>query len=201
MVIGLSGEQFGEAVVGDSGSYLTSGLFRYTATNLYNEGYDSYYFNEDVVDSNQMSTVAGSGPLFDLIRESVNSRLVSHLTIYGHSHGGGSTYDLAAYFNQQKTQFTHNFQLDMTAYIDAIGQNSILAETRYPPPKTQYHVNYYEPGSWLHGRPVNGATNINVDNVGWLDPTDGSLLRHGSIDDSPDLNADLQSKIETHTMR
>jgi hypothetical protein len=170
VVVGLSGE------VWFGGDPLDNGMFN-IAEHLYNNGYDVHYYDEDVVANN------GAGAAYDEVVSAVKDRAVSYVGIYGHSHGGGSTHDLAERLHANRG-IIGTFTINFTAYIDAIENDSDFdtdSEIRLPP-STTYHMNYYQTNdSLLVGGPVIGANeNLNVNTTQW-----GQNLNHGSIDNDP----------------
>ena len=62
----------------------------------------------------------------------MRNRDVRHVVIYGYSHGGGSTHDLASRLTRRRRRIG-NFDIPLTAYIDAIRQLTVLTEVRRPP--------------------------------------------------------------------
>ena len=197
--IGLSGED-----VSGSSNYLGSGMYT-VAKELYASGFDAYFFDEDNVDT------VGSGAVFDEIKAAVGTtvsslpdyefgRFVAHVGLYGHSHGGGSIADLAELmFNLRG--LLKPLTIDITGYVDAIGQTGIHGEGRYPI-FSQYHANYYQDINLPSGKPVGGA-HLNVDvntDRGWKDE-EGNPLTHSTIDDSLDLHEELLDLFEQHMTR
>jgi pimeloyl-ACP methyl ester carboxylesterase len=143
------------------------------ATTLYEGGYDVHAYNYS----------AWNGAAYNEVVRAVQNRSVTNVAIFGHSWGGGATYDLA-----NALQGTIPAQsLRFTAYIDAIvtGAIGIPNVTPPPPPQTQippgstYHVNYYETIGWPPGAACNPAANfdLNVNTTGW-----GAALDHNGID-------------------
>ena len=126
------------------------GIFVMADPLYYDEGYDVYLWNEDEVDD------SGAGKAYDEVVTSVNDRSVNNVIIFGYSHGGGSTYDLANRLN------TNNIgTIAFTSYIDAIENDSFFdtdPETDRPP-GSQYHVNDWQPNpsNIALGVKVNGA--------------------------------------------
>ena len=58
----------------------------------------------------------------------VKKCFVSEIGIFGHSHGGGSTYNLADRLNDRRGAIG-GFTIPFKSYVDAIKENSINAET------------------------------------------------------------------------
>lgn len=157
------------------------GMFQLAIT-LYQTGYDVHMYDEDVVGS------TGAGVAFDEVASSVRDRGVTGVAIYGYSHGGGSTNDLARRLDDNRAAIGV-FSIDLTAYVDGIDNDSDLdigTETELPP-STGYHANYYQnPGCGLFalcGGPIAGADlNVNVTATPW-----GASLMHLDIDDAPEV--------------
>lgn len=145
-----------------------------TAIDLYREGYDVHMYDEDKV---MEDPTAATGVVFHEVRSAIAFRGVTSVGIFGYSHGGGATYNLAS-------QITTNpppagaFTISFTAYIDAVTQNNIGAENRLPP-GTAWHLNLYQEGP-LSGGPVPGSNEqFDVDNNAlWM-----LNVSHASIDD------------------
>jgi len=118
------------------------------AIELYHEGYDVHMYNEEVgVDADN-----GGGAAYDEVLSAVQDRVVNDVAIYGYSHGGGATYNLASDLTAA------NISIDFTAYIDAVTQGGTSQETGLPL-GTGFHANYYQPNGALElgGGPVAGA--------------------------------------------
>ncbi len=157
------------------------GMFQLAIT-LYRIGYDVHMYDEDVVPS------SGAGAAFNEVVAAIQNREVIHVAIYGYSHGGGSTNDLARRLDANRAGIGA-FAVDFTAYVDGIDNDSdfdIDPETALPP-STAYHANYYQhPGCGLFqlcGGPIAGADlNVNVTATPW-----GAGLDHFTIDDAPEV--------------
>ena len=122
-------------------------------------GYDVHMYDEDDVGS------SGAGPVYDEVVRAVQGRGIGVVAIFGYSHGGGSTHDLADRLNNNRGSIG-TFSIDYTAYVDGIRNSSdidISSETRLPP-STAYHVNYYQRHDiLLRGNSVAGAdVDVNV---------------------------------------
>ena len=152
------------------------------AIDLYTRGYDVHMYDEDVVAN------GGAGAAYDEVVNAVTARGVTHVAIFGYSHGGGSTSDLAARLDTNRLAIGL-FAIDFTAYMDGIENDSdfdLGTETTLPP-SSGFHANYYEnPGCsffQLCGGPVAGADlNVNVSATPW-----GATLDHFSVDDAPEV--------------
>ncbi|MGD8376648.1 MAG: hypothetical protein PVF68_10955 [Acidobacteriota bacterium] len=160
------------------------------AITLHQMGYDVHMYDEDVV------VADGSGAAFNEVARAVRDRDVSSVAIYGYSHGGGSTVDLAVRLDQNRGAIGV-FSIDFTAYVDGIRNNSdidIATETQLPP--TNYHANYYEnPGCGLFtlcGGPIAGA-DVNMDF--------GTTYTHFEIDDAPEVTGDLLDRLVAHVAK
>jgi hypothetical protein len=168
------------------------GTFQLAIT-LYRMGYDVHMYDEDVVPS------SGAGAAYNEVVGAIQKRGVSHVAIYGYSHGGGSTQDLALRLDADRGAIGP-FSIDFTAYVDGIRNNSdidIATETELPP-STGYHANYYEhPGCGflqLCGGPIAGANlNVNVTATPW-----GSSLTHYTIDDAPQVLQGILDLLVAH---
>jgi len=122
----------------------------------------------------------GAGAAYDEVVSAIQNRKVTRVAIYGHSHGGGATYDLGERLDANRGTIG-TFTLRFTAYVDAIENDSdydMNSELRLPP-STTYHMNYYQTNDWpLRGGAVPGANeNPNVNTTQW-----GQNLSHGTID-------------------
>ena len=171
IAIGLSGHVWW-------GSPLDNGMYS-VATNLYQEGYDVHYYDEATVNGD------GSGVPFSEVTNAIRNRAVIQVAIFGHSHGGGATRDVAQRLNDNRA-IIGTFTIPATVYVDAIVNTGLIptaSETNLPP-GTLYHVNYYQTNdSSLVGAPVLGAaTNLNVNTTTW-----GANLDHTSIDNDTNV--------------
>lgn len=160
------------------------------AIQLYRMGYDVHMYDEDVV------VADGSGAAYNEVVSAIQQRQVGSVAIFGYSHGGGSTSDLADRLNSNRAGIGA-FEITYTAYMDSIRNNSdidIATDTSLPA-STLYHANYYEnPGCGLFslcGGPVNGADiNLNVNSTTW-----GANLDHFSVDDAPEVTGAIRDHI------
>jgi hypothetical protein len=156
------------------------------AIELYQRGYDVHMYDEDVVSG------SGAGAAFDEVQSAVRDRGVESVAIFGYSHGGGSTNDLARRLDDNRGTIG-TFTIDFTGYVDGIDNDSdfdIGTETALPP-STGYHANYYEnPGCGLFalcGGPIAGADfDLNVNTTPW-----GAGLGHFTVDDAPEVTGGL----------
>ena len=132
-------------------------------------------FNEENVDAN------GAGSVYNEIVSAIQECQISQVAIFGYSHGGGSTHDLAERLDDN---VIGNFTISYTAYIDAVGQDFPFADQeRERPPGTDFHANYYQPnGAFeLGGGPIDppGANfEVDVSTTQW-----GISLEHHNMDD------------------
>jgi hypothetical protein len=207
-VIGLSGEDWpaygtGPFPAADNGFYQLS-------KKLYEEGYDVHYFDEDAV---SCAPNAGMGEALTQLMVSFIHRHVRECAIFGTSHGGGSTHDLADVVNTSIS----GMSIPFTAYSDGLrnfepslmmtSQASDAPETRKPP-GSGYHVNFYQtlgsdPGlvGWMLsvfgydfvGARVTGADyEVHVTGTSW-----GASVRHGDMDDEADhIHATIIEKLK-----
>lgn len=159
------------------------------AANLYAMGYDVHMYDEDNVGSD------GSGSVYNEVVHAIQSRGISVVAIFGYSHGGGSTHDLAQRLDDNRGSIGA-FTFPYTAYIDSIRNSSdidITSETRLPP-ATQYHVNYYQRNDLLiRGNSVPGANvDVNVSDTGVV---------HTEIDDLAIVRSGVQDPLVQHINR
>lgn len=165
------------------------GIFQ-VALELYSRGYDVHMYDEDVV------AASGAGAAYNEVVSAVADRGVLGVAIYGYSHGGGSTPDLARRLDDNRGSIGL-FMIEFTGYVDGIGNNSdfdISAETELPP-STQYHANYYEnPGCGLFtlcGGPIVGADfDLNVTGTPW-----GASLTHFTVDDATEVTTGIRDQL------
>ncbi len=123
---------------------------------LYEQGHDAFQYDEDGV------SATGDGPVFDETVNAIMHRAVDQVAIFGYSHGGGSTHDLA---NRLDTfhMGIGDFSVPFTSYVDGVRNSSDIdtaMELRFPP-ASLYHANQYQRGSFadffLDGGPVPGS--------------------------------------------
>ncbi|MDI6809939.1 MAG: hypothetical protein QME66_13385, partial [Candidatus Eisenbacteria bacterium] len=113
------------------------------AVDLYEQGYDVHMYNEDSVAGN------GAGATYDEVISAIQHRNVNQVAIFGYSHGGGSTHDLAERLDNNRGTIGA-FTIPFTAYVDAVTQGAITQENRRPP-GSGFHVNFYQEGSLADG--------------------------------------------------
>jgi hypothetical protein len=173
------------------------------ATELYDLGYDVHMYDEDDVH------VDGSGPVYDEVVRAIQTRGQSQVVIFGHSHGGGSTYLLADRLDRN-AQTVGSYTVPYTAYLDAIEDDSGYAglpgivgftdtdPERRRPPRSLFHANYYQllggrpPLNNAHGASVDGSE-INDDvNVRW--PWHNFL--HGDVDDWRPIQVEIMHYVD-----
>jgi hypothetical protein len=188
VVIALGGENQSPSDPPNSGH----GIFN-VALNLYTMGYDVHMYDEDDVGS------SGAGPAYDEVVRAVSRRGIGIVSVFGYSHGGGSTYDLAERLAANAGAIG-SFTVPYTAYIDAIENDSdidIESERRLPP-GTQYHVNYYQRNDlFIRGNSVPGANvDVNVNATPW-----GGGLEHTGIDDHANVRSGVQDPLVARVAR
>jgi hypothetical protein len=162
---------------------------------LHQKGYDVHMYDEDVVPA------SGAGAAYNEVAAAVQRRGVSGVAIFGYSHGGGSTNDLARRLDADRASLGP-FTIDFTAYVDGIDNDSdfdIDPESALPP-TTGFHANYYQhPGCGflqLCGGPVAGSDlDVNVTATPW-----GSSLTHFTIDDAPQVLQSLLDLVMAHVV-
>jgi hypothetical protein len=183
----------------------------YTAQELYNDGYDVHFFNEDAVNS------LGIGTAYDEVVSAVQERGVTEVAVFGYSHGGGSTYSLSDRLNRNIVPASDPWQLDditlpfiiaYTAYIDAVSNSSGIAtepEDRRPP-GTQWHLNVFQTIYWLNGADMGADADRQI-NVSTDDDTANSNADWDSTDDHYEIDDDelvrdvLEDTLKGHVER
>jgi hypothetical protein len=172
IIIALGGEGQGPSDPPDP----NHGVFN-IAKSLYTQGYDVHMYDEDNVNS------SGAGATYDEVVSAVQRRGIGIVSIFGYSHGGGSTYDLSERLDINRASIG-TFTMPYSAYIDGIENDSDfdLDSERRRPLGSAYHVNYYQRSDFLiRGNSITtgGAeVDINVTSTPW-----GGSLVHTSIDD------------------
>lgn len=123
------------------------------ANDLYFQGYDVHAHDEDDVASD------GSGSVYNEVVNAIQHRRVSQVGIFGYSHGGGSTRDLADRLDVNRAGIGV-FEIQFTSYVDGVRNSSdfdVNQEQRRPP-STLFHTNQYQHGTladfFLDGGPV-----------------------------------------------
>ncbi|MCB9852247.1 MAG: hypothetical protein H6819_04060 [Phycisphaerales bacterium] len=188
IVMALGGEGQSPSVPVDS----NSGTF-VVGIALYEQGYDVHMYDEDNVSSD------GSGSVFNEVVDAVSHRGVDRVAIFGYSHGGGSTYDLADRLDAQRAGIG-TFEIEFTSYADAVGNSSdidISQETRRPP-STGLHANHYQHGTlfelFLDGGPVTNSipppTGLDVETTPW-----GANSTHYTIDDYVQVRSFIEANL------
>lgn len=108
---------------------------------------------------------------------------IAKIGVFGWSHGGGSTYNLALALGQ----------VAFTGYIDAIAQGWTSAEDRYPT-GSAYHFNYYQ-RNWFTYPPLAGdKTNPPGANK---EKDLSSTTDHFSIVVDPSVQADIKASLKS----
>lgn len=169
------------------------------ATALYGRGYDVHLYDEDNVSPN------GSGSVLNEAVTAVAARQVSEIAIFGYSHGGGSTYDLAERLDIDRPGIGV-FEIVVSSYVDAVENDSDfdLDQELRRPPSTQYHANHYQVGSFvdifLDGGPVPNSnpppTGLNVESTPW-----GAGSTHYLVDDYVQVRSYIQDNFESRLSR
>lgn len=160
------------------------------ANALYARGYDVHVHDEDDVAAD------GSGPVLSEVTNAIGSRLVDKVSIFGYSHGGGSTHDLAERLDNDRPGIGL-FEIVVTSYVDAVENDSDfdVSQERRRPPSTGYHANHYQVGSFadffLDGGPVPNSdpppSGLNVETTGW-----GAGATHFQVDDFSEVRGFIE---------
>jgi hypothetical protein len=76
------------------------------------------------------------GPAYDQLVNSINNQQESEVAMFGYSHGGGSVLDRSLLLNDNVTgaesDITEPFTVKFTSYVDAIVNETAVAERRRP---------------------------------------------------------------------
>ncbi|GJM23956.1 MAG: hypothetical protein DHS20C16_03710 [Phycisphaerae bacterium] len=167
---------------------------------MYQAGFDVHMFDEDVVSPN------GSGAAYDAVADAIVNRQVDEVAIFGYSHGGGSTYDLADRLDVNRAGLGM-FSIVYTSYVDSVENDSDIdtsMELRRPP-STGFHLNHYQHGTlfedfFLDGGPVPNSnpppTGLDVETTPW-----GASSTHFEVDDFVEVRSLMESTIESSVTR
>ena len=168
-------------------------------TELYELGWDVLMRDEDTVGAD------GSGSVYTEVVNAIQHRGVGELAIFGYSHGGGSTHDLAERLDLFRASIG-TFSIEFTSYVDGVQNDSdfdVDQETRKPP-STAYHANHYQVGTFadffLDGGPVTASfpspTGRNVETVFW-----GVGADHFIVDDYLQVRTFILQNLESRVSR
>jgi hypothetical protein len=166
---------------------------------FYNQGYDVHMHDEDDVTAN------GSGSVYDEVVNAIANRMVDKVSIFGYSHGGGSTYDLSERLDNNRAGIGV-FEIVVTSYVDSVQNDSdfdVDQELRRPP-STGYHANHYQVGTFsdifLDGGPVPNSfgwpeatptpNGLNVETV-----TFGIGATHYLVDDYSEVKGFIETNL------
>ena len=161
---------------------------------LYRAGYDALLYDEDVVGAD------GSGAASDAAEDAILHRGVTGIAIFGYSHGGGSTYDLADRLDVRRP-LLGVFTIYYTSYVDSVSNNSDIdvGQELRRPPSTDYHLNHYQHGTlfedfFLDGGPVPNSnpppTGLDVETTAW-----GANSTHFTVDDYVQVRSAIESTL------
>ena len=182
VVIALGGENQSPGDPPDS----NHGMFN-VARDLYAMGYDVHMYDEDDVSS------SGAGPAYDEVVRAVAQRGIGVVSIFGYSHGGGSTFDLAERLAINAGSIG-SFTIPYTAYVDAIENDSDIdiESERRRPIGSAYHVNYYQREDFfIRGNSVPGAdVDVNVNSTPW-----GAGIEHTGVDDLANVRSGIRDPL------
>ncbi len=169
------------------------------ATSLYSLGYDVHQYDEDNVGGD------GFGAVYNEIVTAVQDRHVVEVAVFGYSHGGGSTHDLAERLDIDRAGIG-DFEITFTSYVDGVGNASDIdvSQQTARPPASGYHANHYQVGSltdfFLDGGPVidsNPApTGLNVETTPW-----GNGSTHFEVDDYVQVRTFIEVNLLSTTLR
>ncbi len=144
--------------------------------NLYSSGYNVHIYNENEV---PITWPQNGQAVIDIIN-GINNQNIFQLGIFGYSYGGGATYRLCEYLNNNSNTIG-SFEIDCTGYIDAFQSLTVITAEERLPPGSNYHVNYYQQNELvLQGAYVPGADfNKKMLDVDHLTIDDNSIVKDG----------------------
>lgn len=187
LVIGLSGERTFSGSGSSSGGPLNlSGVNTWLRSLDCNE-FETMFFDEQMVNN------LGFGHVYNILSSRLRNFSRLQFALVGHSHGGGSVYDLS---EKLKRDFgpTPDFDMFMTGYIDAIDNfdDAATACEDTLPALTAHHVNLYQRESFLlKGCSVPGsAPDLDVNTLSCVLNT-----KHAIIDDCEVVHAILTNRL------
>ena len=195
VVVALGGEDQAPSIPVDS----NHGTF-VLAIDLYAQGYDVHLHDEDDVGPD------GSGLPYNEVVDAVQHRLVENVGIFGYSHGGGSTYDLADRLDNDRAGIGV-FEIAITSYVDAVENDSDvdMSQELRRPPSSGYHANHYQHGSFLpdfflDGGPVTNSnpppTGLDVETTPW-----GATATHFEVDDFQQVRDFIETNLLSELTR
>jgi hypothetical protein len=166
---------------------------------LYEQGYDVLMRDEDEV------SATGSGAVYDEVVNAIQHRSVGVLSIFGYSHGGGSTHDLCERLASFRGSIG-TFAIGFTSYVDGVQNDSdvdVDRELRHPP-TSAYHANHYQRGTFadffLDGGPVPTShpppSGLDVEIRTW-----GAGATHFVVDDFDQVRDFISAKVELNVTR
>ena len=124
----LSGEcEFSGSITDCYGSGINTVLL---PSLLANSCYKASFFNEDIVHAPD-----GDGELYELLVNKLRNLSTKSIVLIGHSHGGGSIYNLCKRFQSDDPRMEHNkygvrkINIIMTGYVDAIKEEGYTTES------------------------------------------------------------------------
>jgi hypothetical protein len=170
------------------------------ATSLYAKGYDVHMFDEDHVAAD------GSGSVYNEAVNAVQNRNVQEIAIFGYSHGGGSTYDLADLLDVNRPSIGV-FDIVFTSYVDSVSNDSDfdMAQELRRPPSSAYHLNHYQHGVFLEDLGLDGGpvpdsnpppTGLDVETTAW-----GAGATHFEVDDFVQVRDLIEASLLQTTAR
>lgn len=169
------------------------------ATELYRAGYDVRMRDEDQVGPD------GAGAVYTEVVNAIQNRGVSELAIYGYSHGGGSTHDLAERLDLFRGSIG-SFSIEFTSYVDGVenDSNSDLDRELRRPPSSAFHANHYQRGTFadffLDGGPVPLSepppSGLDAETTAW-----GAGTTHFLVDDFGEVRDFLQAGLAARLAR
>jgi hypothetical protein len=169
------------------------------ATELYELGYDVLMRDEDQVGAD------GAGVVYTAVVNAIQNRGVGELAIFGYSHGGGSTHDLAERLDLFRGSIG-TFTIEFTSYVDGVQNDSDVDLDRElrRPPASAFHANHYQRGTladfFLDGGPVTLSepppSGLDVETTAW-----GAATTHFLVDDFGEVRDFMQAGLAARLAR
>lgn len=169
------------------------------AHELYSSGYDVLMRDEDQVGPD------GAGAVYSEVVNAIQHRGVVELAIFGYSHGGGSTHDLAERLDLFRGSIG-SFTIEFTSYVDGVQNDSDVDLDRElrRPPASAFHANHYQRGTladfFLDGGPVPLSepppSGLDAETTVW-----GAGTTHFLVDDFGEVRTFIQAGLAARLAR
>jgi hypothetical protein len=163
------------------------------------------------------SVLPVGGPAYQEILSAIEDREVGQVAIFGYSHGGGATRDLAQSLVDNSSNLVNAFTLPFMAYIDAVENTDVNpGPEAIRPPRTLFHANYYQTrgpnpffcsnsGDLFSGTSIVPAAqfecHVTSDECEASPPGWGASLCHTMIDDHATVRFGVMTQLIAHVPR